>query len=104
MCCPLLLIMFFGPRCTLFYFWLTGYLGSAFETTLWPLLGFFFLPITTLAYTIAMHNGGLTIFWDLVIILAVMLDLGTLGGSERQRRFKRRTVIKTTTATDPSEE
>ena len=91
MCCPALLIAFFGPRTALVYLWLTGYLSSAFQTTLWPLLGFFFMPFTTLTYSVAMHNGGLTGFWTIMLVVAVIFDLGVLGGSARERRG--RTVV-----------
>ena len=39
------------PRVTLVLVWLfTNYLQEAYQTWLWPLLGFFLLPLTTLAY------------------------------------------------------
>ena len=86
MCCFILLLGFFGPRVTLVYLWLTGYLNGAFRTVLWPLLGFFFAPFTTLIYAIAMHNGGLTLFWMIMIGIGLFFDLGVYGGSERHRR------------------
>lgn len=91
MCCLILLLGFFGPRTALVYLYIINYLSSAFQTTLWPLLGFFFMPFTTLAYAIAMHNGGLTNFWIVVLIIAAIMDLGVNGGSERERRGRRRT-------------
>jgi hypothetical protein len=86
-----LLIAFFGPRVTLVYFWLTDYLEGVFQTALWPILGFLFMPFTTLVYAIAMHNGGLTNFWVIVLAIAVALDLGVHGGSETVRRGRRST-------------
>jgi len=91
MCCPILLIAFFGPRTALVYLWLTRYLDGVFQTTLWPLLGFLFMPFTTLAYSVAMHNGGLTDFWIVVMVIAAIVDLGVYGGSERERRGRRST-------------
>lgn len=88
MCCVFLLFGFFGPRTALVYLWLTNYLSSAFQTTLWPLLGFLFMPFATLAYAVAMHNGGLTNFWLLIVILGALVDLGVIGGSERHRRSR----------------
>lgn len=59
----------------------TNYLGRAYETFLWPLLGFFFLPITTVGYAVASNElrPG-SAFWWLVVIVAVLADLGFLGG------------------------
>ena len=65
----------------------SNYIGRAYETTLWPLLGFFVLPLTTLAYAWAINtNGSVTGGYLVVVVLAVLLDLGLLGGSERARR------------------
>ena len=36
----------------------SDYIGSAYETTLWPVLGFFFMPLTTLSYAFAMNSNG----------------------------------------------
>lgn len=86
--CLLILIGLFIPRVTLLFLWLlTGYVGRAFETTLWPLLGFFFLPYTTLAYAISIQEGGsLKGLWLVLFVLGVLLDFGVLGGAERTRR------------------
>ena len=68
----------------------SDYLGYAYETLLWPVLGFFFLPLTTLAYAWAINsNGSVSGFPLAVVILAVIMDLGLFGGSERSRRRRR---------------
>lgn len=85
MCCAFLLFGFLGPRAALVYLWLTHYFDSAFQTMLWPLLGFVFMPFTTLAYAVAMHNGGVNGIWMLVLLVTAILDLGVHGGSARQR-------------------
>jgi len=39
------------PRVLIFFaFLLTDWFGRAFETRVWPLMGFVFMPYTTLAY------------------------------------------------------
>jgi len=86
MCCPLLLIAFFGPRTALVYLWFIGYLQGVFPAPLWAILGFFFLPFTTLVYAVAMRNGGLTDFALICVVVAVLLDLGVIGGAARERR------------------
>jgi hypothetical protein len=66
----------------------TGWFGAAFNSALWPLLGFFFMPYTTLAYMAAMlnNNHSLTGGWLVLVIVAVVVDLGGQGKSARRRR------------------
>jgi hypothetical protein len=86
--CILGCIALVAPRVTIILVVIfSDYIGRAYETTIWPLLGFFFLPLTTLAYAWAMHSrgsvGGLHL---VVVVIAVLLDLGLVGGSARTRR------------------
>jgi hypothetical protein len=79
--CCLITVMAFFPRVALVIMWLGGYTISAFQTVLWPLLGFFFLPYTTCAYAIAMNETGGIRGWTLLLmIVCVILDFGHLGG------------------------
>jgi hypothetical protein len=67
----------------------TNYLGRAYETVLWPLLGFFFLPLTTLAYAWAVNsNGTVNGIYLVVVVVAVLIDLGLLGGGAESGRRK----------------
>ncbi len=60
----------------------SDYIGAAYSTILWPLLGFFFMPVTTLAYAWAIHSSGSVAGVQLVIVvLAVLIDLGIIGGA-----------------------
>jgi hypothetical protein len=80
------------PRLALFLVWLfSDYLGRAYQTTIWPLLGFIFMPLTTLAYAWAWHqgNGSVAGIGLVVVVLAVLVDLGLLGTSESSRRSVR---------------
>lgn len=88
MCCPLLLLAFFTPRIVLFLLWLfSDYLTRAYETWLWPALGFFFLPATTLAYAIARNEfGGLNGLGIVALLIGIAVDIGLLGGGARQRK------------------
>jgi hypothetical protein len=76
------------PRVILFLVFLfSDYLGRAYETNLWPFLGFFVMPLTTLAYAWAVNSyGSVTGFPLAVVVLAVLLDLGLLGSGEASRR------------------
>lgn len=64
----------------------SDYIGRAFQSTLWPLLGFLFMPLTTLAYSWAMNSRGSVAGFHLVaVVVAVLLDLGLVGGSAARR-------------------
>jgi hypothetical protein len=65
----------------------SDFIGRAYDTLLWPLLGFFFMPLTTLAYAWAINSRGSVDGMHLVVlVLAVLIDLGLIGGSSRARR------------------
>ncbi|MGH7178366.1 MAG: hypothetical protein ACREJC_13390 [Tepidisphaeraceae bacterium] len=77
------------PRLALVLVWLTSnYLGRAYQTVIWPLLGFLFMPLTTLAYAYAQNSGvgSVSNFGVIVIVIAVLIDLGLLGSGEASRR------------------
>jgi hypothetical protein len=80
----------FFPRLAIILVWLfSDYLGKAYETVLWPLLGFFFLPLTTLAYAWAVNtNGTVSGIYLVVVVVAVLIDLGLLGGGAEGGRRK----------------
>ncbi|MEM7136762.1 MAG: hypothetical protein AAF500_09310 [Myxococcota bacterium] len=65
----------------------SDYIGDAYQTTLWPLLGFFFMPLTTLAYAFAINSQGTVEgMYLVVVVVAVLLDLGLVGAGSRARR------------------
>jgi hypothetical protein len=70
----------------------SNYLSEAYDSWIWPVLGFFFLPLTTLAYAFAWHLGGGSVngVGLILVVLAVLVDLGLLGTGERSRRQYRR--------------
>lgn len=93
--CLLVLIALIVPRLTLFFMWLTGYGGRAFETVIWPLLGFFFMPYTTCAYAIGINANDGFHGWSLVLlIVAIVLDLSSHGGTDRVRRSRQVVVYR----------
>ena len=89
--CLLALIALFIPRVVIVLLVIfTDYIGRAYETTLWPLLGFFFMPLTTLAYAWAKNAAGSVAgFYLVVVVIAVLLDLGILGGARTGRRYRK---------------
>jgi hypothetical protein len=89
--CCLALIALSAPRLVLILVWLfSDYLGRAFEALWVPLLGFFFLPTTTLAYAWAINSRGEVKGFALaLVIVAALIDLGAIGGSRRRRERPR---------------
>lgn len=86
--CLLAILSVMMPRIVLIALAITtDWISQAYETTIWPFLGWIFMPFTTLAYMAAMINndhqvnGG----WIVLIIVAVLFDLGGQGGSVSSR-------------------
>ena len=92
--CLLVLAVLAIPRTIMVVLWLfSDYLSQAFGTWVWPLLGFFLLPTTTLGYAVAENRYGGVRGWGLaLVILGVLIDLGALGGGRGvgKRRTHRR--------------
>lgn len=92
--CCLMAIAAFFPRAALVIMWLTGYGGRAFDSMLWPLLGFVFMPFTTCGYAIGMNEAGGIEGWGLaLVIVGVILDLGSHGGGAKTTTHYRRVRI-----------
>jgi hypothetical protein len=69
---------------------LSDYIGRAYESVLWPLLGFLFMPLTTLAYAWAINSRGSVEGLQLVVVvIAILMDLGLIGGSAASRKRAR---------------
>ena len=86
--CLLLLLALISPRLALVAMWLFGdVLGRAFESWLVPLIGFFLLPWTTLAYAVMWVSGTNDVrdFEWFIVIVAFLFDLGSHGSGSRYR-------------------
>ena len=88
--CLLLLLVLAFPRVVLvLMFFMSNYLQRAYHELLIPLLGFVFLPITTLVYAWMVNNHMPLEGVNLVIlVIAVLIDTGGLGGGEMHRRSR----------------
>lgn len=77
----------FFPRLALLLLWLlSDYLGLAFETAIWPVLGFLFMPFTTLAWALAQNEGGgVHGVWIAVVVIAALMDIGVIGRRAKKR-------------------
>ena len=86
--CLLLILVVLFPRVILaLLFLLSNYLERAYHGLIIPLIGFLFLPLTTLAYAWMVNNHMALQGVNLVIlVVAVIVDLGGLGGGEWHRR------------------
>jgi len=87
---PLLLLLLgiIAPRVVIVLLALfTTFFDAAYRDLLLPLLGFIFLPTTTLAYAWAVNAAGGVqgTFWLVVMAVAVLLDLGAWGSKWRFR-------------------
>ena len=68
----------------------TDYIGRAYDSLVIPLLGFFFLPTTTLAYAFAKNtHGSIDGIYLVLVLAAVLLDVGIIGGSPKSRVWRR---------------
>ena len=85
--CFVALLALFSPRLALIALWLFGdLLSRAFDSWLVPLIGFFLLPWTTLAYAVMWSSSrGVEGFEWFIVILGFAFDLGSYarGGSYR---------------------
>ncbi len=85
--CFVILFALISPRLALFMLWLfTNLLSRAFESWFVPLLGFFLLPWTTLAYAgMWSSSNNVSGFEWFIVILAFLVDLGSYAQSGRRR-------------------
>lgn len=86
--CFLVFVILLFPRVALaLLFFFSSYLERAYHGIIIPILGFLFLPLTTIVYAWMLNNNvptaGLNLVW---LLLAVLIDLGSLGGGYSSRR------------------
>ena len=88
----LILFALLMPRIVMVFIWIfTHWFREAYTTIVWPVLGFIFLPYTTLAYMAAMlARGDVTGGWILLIVGAVMVDVAWWGRGYRRRIHRRK--------------
>ena len=89
--CLFLILVLAFPRVVLACLFLfTRYLNHAYNNLVILVLGFLILPLTTLVYAWLVNSGRGTEGINLLfLIVAVIIDLGGLSGSERYRRTTR---------------
>jgi hypothetical protein len=86
--CLAALLALISPRLALVAVWLfSNILSRAFDSWLLPLIGFFVLPWTTLAYAIMWDLGSLRVsgFEWFIVILAFVADIASYAGGRSYR-------------------
>jgi hypothetical protein len=85
--CIVIFALFFGPRLVMFIWWLADMArwAATFDNALIPILGFLLAPWTTIAYVLVAPGGVTDLDW-LWMVIAVLFDLGSLGGGASGRR------------------
>ena len=89
--CCLLILVLLSPRLALaLLFFFSRYLASPYHHNLLLLiLGFIFLPLTTLVYAWMFHQGmpveGINLVW---LLIAAVVDLGMVGGGYKHHRSR----------------
>ena len=94
--CVFVILALAVPRGLMFFIWLlTGWFGRAFGGALWPILGFLFMPYTTLAYMATMLNNNHVVsgWWLGLIIVAAIVDVGHWGGGGKIWRRRRVYIV-----------
>jgi hypothetical protein len=101
-CCLGVLLLAGAPRLALAIWWFsdparivgtfTGWATTAGGVTgpawIWPLAGLVLLPWTTIAY-VFVSPGGITPVGWIILVIALLLDLSTHGGSGRAYQQRR---------------
>ncbi len=79
--CLILSAALLGPRIILVFWWLVDSVrwNATFDTILLPILGFLFLPWTTMIYVLVLPQGITGLDW-LGLGLALIADVGSLAG------------------------
>jgi hypothetical protein len=86
--CLALLFALISPRLALFVLFLfSDILSRAFDSWIVPLIGFFIVPWTTLAYAVMWSSSnGVAGFEWFIVAAAFLIDIGAFAGGKRRRQ------------------
>ena len=81
MCCFFTTLVFLGPRAAILIWWLVNPVRwqATFDSFIWPLLGFLFVPWATLMYVLVAPGGVVGFDW-VWLGLAVLADISMYAG------------------------
>jgi len=85
--CLVIFALIFSPRLVMVIWWLLDMArwAATFDNVLVPILGFVLAPWTTLMYVLVSPGGVAGLDW-LWLGVAVLVDLGSIGGGAARRR------------------
>ncbi len=82
MCCFFAAFVFLGPRAAILVWWLIDIdrWNAAFSNLIWPVVGFFFAPWTTLTWVIIAPGGVSGLDW-VILGIGILADVASYSGS-----------------------
>ena len=86
--CIVALIALAFPRVLIVVLWLfTDWFTGVFDSLLWPVLGFIFMPVTMLWYSVVVnhYSGQWSTANIILMVIAIVIDMGSWGGGYRSR-------------------
>jgi hypothetical protein len=85
--CLLALLAVAFPRVAIILLWLfTNFFTGVYHGIIIPVLGFIFLPLTLIVYTYFVRTHTVMTITQLIIIfVAIIIDLGLIGGGAYRR-------------------
>ena len=87
--CLFAIVASLAPRLALVLLWaLTPTISQAYDSVLWPIFGFLFLPLTTIVYALFWTPTGLSEIGIFFAIVAVLADVGSAGGGAYGNRSR----------------
>ena len=73
--CIFLILLLSFPRIVLIVMYMTDYL-AVYEATIWLVLGFLFMPCTTIGYAVSMNEIGSVSSWGILLIfVCILIDM-----------------------------
>lgn len=88
--CFVFLLSLIGPRLALGYVWIfTTLVDRAYDNVLIPVLGFVFLPWTTLIYALSYDGNGVSGIGWFFVALGLLADVSSYAASAHRRRQMR---------------
>jgi len=86
--CLLAFLALVAPRVAIVLIvFFSDYFLRAYDSGCWTCLGFLFMPTTTIAYAWAKNTtGGVEGLQLVVVVVAVLIDFGLIGGGARRAR------------------
>ena len=84
--CLVLALGLIAPRIAIVILWFfTSWFVGIFQTALWPVLGFLFMPVSLLWYSVVFNffGGAWTAVPVIGMIIAVLVDIGAVGSARR---------------------